>query len=258
MKSQIRLRRPEFTGENRCWPCTVLNVCILAVAAGAVFVLDPLLATGLFAVGAAAIFLRGYVIPGTPRFGPTVARVLPFDFEDAQPGLGSDSLAGETDPEFVLRTLVEEGVVAVDGEDLVLAQPFQEAWVEQMALLRECSLQTLADRVAAAAGGTVETQVHDDRILVAGERDVWLRRAVAIAETAAIETLADQDFPADSRVTVAGALRMFVPACPGCGGTVEETTVRNCCGGTGSVHSSPDQPVLACRECETVLFEFRE
>jgi hypothetical protein len=70
-----RLRRPEYTGENRCLPCTVLNVGIASsgatllgawlVAAG-YSTLALGVATGVLAVSLAAIWLRGYLVPGTP------------------------------------------------------------------------------------------------------------------------------------------------------------------------------------------------
>ncbi|ELZ27434.1 hypothetical protein C475_05930 [Halosimplex carlsbadense 2-9-1] len=70
-----RLRRPEYTGENRCLPCTVLNVGIASVGAtllGAWFVAAGYstaavgVSTGVLAVSLAAIWLRGYLVPGTP------------------------------------------------------------------------------------------------------------------------------------------------------------------------------------------------
>lgn len=69
-----RLRRPEYTGENRCIPCTVVNVAITAtvgvVVTGALWSAGPAVAlpvgTGVVAVGLALVVLRGYVVPGTP------------------------------------------------------------------------------------------------------------------------------------------------------------------------------------------------
>lgn len=70
-----RLRRPEYTGENRCLPCTVLNVGIASVGAtllGAWLVAAGFataavgVSTGVLAVSLAAIWLRGYLVPGTP------------------------------------------------------------------------------------------------------------------------------------------------------------------------------------------------
>ncbi|GAB7017374.1 hypothetical protein [Halostagnicola bangensis] len=60
------LRQPEYTGENRCEPCTVLNLAIGAVLS--VLVARKSKIAGLFTavVSIAAIYLRGYLVPGTP------------------------------------------------------------------------------------------------------------------------------------------------------------------------------------------------
>ena len=65
------LKQPEYTGENRCTPCTIVNVCIAAVAAGAAATRGSkrtgrLLGTAVFTVSVALIYLRGYLVPGTP------------------------------------------------------------------------------------------------------------------------------------------------------------------------------------------------
>ena len=60
------LRNPEHTGENRCVPCTVVNVVISAAVALVVGV--------ALAVCLAAVYLRGYLVPGTPTL---TTRYLP-------------------------------------------------------------------------------------------------------------------------------------------------------------------------------------
>ena len=60
------LRQPEYTGENRCEPCTVLNLAI-AVIAGSIIARKTkpgaVLAVG---ISITLIYLRGYLVPGTP------------------------------------------------------------------------------------------------------------------------------------------------------------------------------------------------
>ncbi|MXV61571.1 hypothetical protein GS429_05725 [Natronorubrum sp. JWXQ-INN-674] len=60
------LKQPEYTGDNRCEPCTILNLAI-AVVAGSIIARKSKLG-GLIAVGVsiALIYLRGYLVPGTP------------------------------------------------------------------------------------------------------------------------------------------------------------------------------------------------
>jgi len=70
-----RLRNPEYTGENRCIPCTAVNVAIAAVAAVAVAVaLTTPVGLAVLVVSLAAVYLRGYLVPGTPTL---TGRYLP-------------------------------------------------------------------------------------------------------------------------------------------------------------------------------------
>ena len=96
-----RLRQPEYTGKNRCLPCTAVNAVIAVVVAGGVGGMlvgtgtAPAPATGvavaLLALFVATIYFRGYLVPGTPtltkRYFPdwVLARFdkLPEDHPDA-------------------------------------------------------------------------------------------------------------------------------------------------------------------------------
>ena len=267
-----RVRQPAYTGGNRCWPCTALNLAIVAVLAAVLLLVDRLLALLVVVAGTLAVYVRGYLLPGTPRFAPRLVEPLPVDFGHDPPETGGslgeaqggqadgsdaeDEASADVDPEELLTALVEAGVLVPEGEDLLLDPAFEEAWIERMAELRALSDEALAARAAEAAAGDVESGAYNDRILIAGERDVWLRPAVAIAETAAAETLADSGLDPSLAGPAAHPLRVFLPSCPACDGDVEETTIQNCCGGPGSVQANPEQPVLACVDCETVLFEF--
>mgnify|MGYP006914280394 CR=1 FL=1 len=97
-----RLRNPAYTGENRCLPCTGVNLAVTAVAALAAGMVWVPLGVGVAAVGVgvATVALRGYLVPGTPeltnRYLPD--RVLRW-FDKAPTG---DALGG-IDPEAYLR-----------------------------------------------------------------------------------------------------------------------------------------------------------
>lgn len=254
-----QLRRPEYTGENRCLPCTVVNLTIIAVVGAAVATRNVIAAAVAVAVGLAVLALRGYVVPGTPRFAPHLVEPLPFEFghadppDDALSDVGSD--ADDPDPEVVLESLVEAGVVESSGQQLFLNDAFREAWTDRMATLRTAEESEFLARIEAASPESIEAQLHGDRVLLAGDRDIWLRRSVAIAETAAVEALQEWDLPPEVRALAAQPLRNFLRTCPVCGGQVEESTRQDCCGGPGSVRGDPEQPVLACADCGAVVAE---
>lgn len=61
-----RLARPEYTGENRCTPCTVVNLVFALAISIAVGRVRSLFALPTLVAATAVIYLRGYLVPGTP------------------------------------------------------------------------------------------------------------------------------------------------------------------------------------------------
>lgn len=68
-------RQPEYTGENRCEPCTVLNLVIAMILSSVVARKSKLGGVIAFGISIGLIYLRGYIVPGTPtltkRYLPT-------------------------------------------------------------------------------------------------------------------------------------------------------------------------------------------
>jgi len=249
------LRQPAYTGSRRCWPCTVLNAGIVALAAVVLGRRSKGSGLLLAAVGGILIWLRGYVIPYTPQFAPQIVDRLGVDIGYSPPEK-SGSLGAADDPEAVLGALLQAGVLTGD-EQLHLSEAFGERWLEEMDVLRDSTDREVAAAAAEAVDFAADSLVSGDRLLVAGPRDVWLTRPVAIAEAASIEALVAAGLDREAATTAAGPLRMFLPVCPDCKGQVIESTVRNCCGGTKGVYDRPDREVLACADCESVLYTFQ-
>lgn len=168
------LRQPEYTGENRCPPCTVVNVAI-AAALGAVLSRRSKRA-GAFAVVAsvAVIYLRGYLVPGTPeltkRYLPPA--VLEWFGKSPEPDLATgvaDSGRSETEgdgtkgrtpsgdargssdgasaPNDDLETyFLDAGILepCADRDDLCLTPSFESEWIDAID-----SIEREADSVAA-------------------------------------------------------------------------------------------------------------
>lgn len=213
--------------------------------------------------GAVVLWLRGYLVPGTPRFAPRLVEPLPFDFghgssDDVKSASIVDDIDEVPDPERVFDTLFEADVVVAEDDELVLTDEFYSAWRSRMATLRELPGPELAARTAASSIADADGEYHGGRVLLAGSRDVWLRPAVAIAETAAVETLRVRDVPEAVAATAARPLREFLGVCPVCAGSVTETAVQECCGGPGAPRRRPDRRVLACVDCDAVVFTFDE
>lgn len=261
-----RLRRPEYTGENRCRACTVVNVAILAVTIVVVGLRMPLLAVGVGVVGAAAIVFRGYLVPFTPRVAPALVARLPGEFfADAGPTASdrlSDVAAESTDPEAVLRTLTEEGVVIVDGDQLRLDTAFESAWRERMDALADSKADRLAaaarDSIPEVASARVEATGSETFLVATGEAGSsgWIRRPVVLAKVAAAEALGEADIPATQRAVAASALCAFLETCPACGGDVVEGNLDDCCGHSLGGASRDSLHGLTCETCGVVFHRF--
>lgn len=268
-----RLRRPAYTGSNRCWPCTALNLALVAAVGLMVAPLSPIVAALTVVGGVGAVALRGYVIPYTPRFAPAIADRLPWnpfhgderglvDDRRVSAGIASPVADGDVsepieDGERVLDALVASGVVESDGDELALTPAFDERWRREIDRLRERSDEELADvALAVSPAKAVETVRGDGRSYVvlsdgsddpAGES--WLRRPVALAGVGAARALAAFDVPPEIRPTASDALAIFVETCPACENPLEEMLPSECCGsGRAPLGTRPD-PVLACRRC---------
>lgn len=259
-------RNPEYTGENRCVPCTVVNVTIAVLLAtvlvAVAWPIDPAIAaaTGMavLVVGLGATYLRGYVVPGTP----TVTRryfpdwLLRWFDKRPEPGLGTDTAAPE--PETVL---IDAGAIdECDREDdLCLTDGFQSAWQREMEEIRGAGAE---DHVLASVLGVEEDALgvreYGDAFAVhADGRRVgqWESRAALIADLAAARALGRRyaawdamDVAHQGRVLY--GLRIFLKACPACGTPVNPgmETTKSCC-------REIEVVAIECDECGSRLLE---
>ena len=267
------LRRPEYTGENRCTPCTVANSVIAAVGsvalsaalAGAGVGVPVAVAAGAVALatGAAAIYLRGYLVPYTPtlteRYFP---EWLLARFDELPAESTGERLDTEVDPE---TTLLEVGAVepCAETDDLRLAADVRETWrtamrrverdgVDTGDVVRVLDLDLDAEDAALNRHGT-------GVLLTAGTEEVgkWESDAALVADVAAAEVLADRSpdwgrLGAADRSRLLRGLRVFAESCPLCEGRIElgQHTVESCC-------RSHDVVAVICHDCGSRLFERR-
>ena len=269
------LRRPEYTGANRCPPCTVVNVAIAAALGivlsrrskrvGAVFV----------AVSAAAIYLRGYLVPGTPqltkRYLPPA--VLELFGKSPDPGLstgvGASDPAETADddasvPDDLEAYFLDAGILepCADRDDLCLTAPFESEWIDAMDAVAEG-----ADSVAAVVEAfgfdsdpeAFEFAEADDGAygLQDGTRYAakWPSYAAFLADLAA-ESLMDSwvdgwdAYEPHQKGQILNSLRMFLETCPTAEGGVRmrEDVVESCC-------TSRTVIAVVCEETGERIFE---
>lgn len=228
-----RLRQPAYTGENRCTPCTVLNTAIAVCLAGAVsLLLTPIAGATVLGGSLAAIYFRGYLVPGTPELTKHYLPDLVRRWFGKAPELPAP---GETVD--VEASLQEAGAVEIDERgELVLTSEFASAWNRAIDDAREAT--------AAAAGDLLDIEdaavEHRDEACVVTEDGIptadWPSKAALLADLGAVEVLAERDATWESRGRaeqgrILAGLRVFLEDCPACGGTPElgEETVESCC-----------------------------
>jgi len=264
-----RVRRPEYTGENRCVPCTVVNVVVavvLGVAVGARFPgpAAPTLGAAVLLVSLGAIYLRGYLVPGTPWFTRTYFPdwlLRRFEKGPASAAGGSSDDPGWGTAVDVEAVLVRAGVLTEceDVEDLCTTPAFKDAWDDRIAALRTAdtaredlasTLGVHADALGFEEFGDAFVARHD------GQRvGQWESRAAFLADVASAKELerrvADwSDLDLRGRSDLLRGLRLFLSACPACGGPVAmgEDVAQSCC-------RTFDVAVVTCTDCGSRLFE---
>jgi hypothetical protein len=246
-----RIRRPEYTGENRCLPCTAVNAVLAAVAAFVVAVLgSPIGAAALFGGCLLLIYFRGYLVPGTPeitaRYFPE--RVLRL-FGKSRPDVDTLEDADET-----TRALVRADVLGQDPSDDALrpAPDFRESWRRRVR-----NATPRADAVADALGATDATRLSEASFVLDGDKRLWWEsEAALVADLAAAAELRDRfdewsTLDRSERADLLRVVRAFLPHCPQCGGrpTVERRRVDHCC--------RPPREALrsTCTDCGAILVE---
>ena len=255
-----RFRQPEYTGENRCVPCTAVNVAIAAGASILTAVVSTFLGAGVFVLSLGTIYLRGYLVPGTPtltkRYFPE--RVLRwFDKGSTMP---TTDETVEIDPEQVLldASAVEP---CREGTDLCLTADFQQAWRERIHTARthdyaEDRLGGVLD--VSAADGRVTLDRHGEAFIAHTDDAVlgqWSSQAAVVADVAAATEFSErvpdwQNLVPAEIARVLMSLRVFVEQCPDCDGPVqmEQEVVESCC-------RSYDVIASTCQDCDARLFE---
>ncbi|MFC4987175.1 hypothetical protein [Saliphagus infecundisoli] len=250
------LRRPEFTGDARCWPCTVLNGTILWMAVTVVAMAGRLrLAAALGIVGIAAIWLRGYLVPYTPRFAPRLAAVLPGDPFDHAREVGSlaDVVdVGDERAAAILDEALESGRLAPDA---------RRAWREAAARYRELEVPDLAARVSdrVPAEARAERRWGTDYVVLdAPDGQTLCPRPVAVADLAAADALEAAAGPAGERERLAAAdpFRALLESCPLCGDTL--AIARSPCCGAAPPGTATDERQLVCEACPVRLYVYDE
>ena len=205
-----RLEQPEYTGENRCTPCTILNLLLAAGVSALVGRRNRALGLLTFVGSVALISLRGYLVPGTPEL---TKRYLPQSvlaaFDKADPP--GEDVPVELAEQAAAR--VDEAAESEAPDDS--SEPSESATADSVEAADEsepATDETAADdaevlperedvedlmgqsmeEVLSAFGVVQPTEDGEDLELVASFREEWEAAIEALSEDdERVETLAD-------------------------------------------------------------------
>ena len=255
-----QLQQSEYTGENRCMPCTAVNVAIAAVGGTLVTkAKSRVLGTAAFGVSLGTIYLRGYLVPGTPQL---TKRYLPdqvLHWFEKEPMPASANERSDINPE---RVLLDAGTVTPceNGTDLCLTDEFRSKWHDQMHAAREQNNhdESALRNVLDVRDEVITFEEYGNALLAYTDDGVigqWNSSAAITADITAANALAGRcpdwlNMTPTGRARVLASLRIFVDTCPECGGPVriQQEAVESCC-------RSYDVLLSACEGCDATLFE---
>ncbi|WP_233553842.1 hypothetical protein [Halococcus sp. IIIV-5B] len=235
---------------------------IAAIISTATAVISTIAGVGVFALSLAAIYLRGYLVPGTPiltkRYLPD--RVLRWFDKEPAPSLerNNDNIEVSTEDVLVSARAVEP---CASETDLCLTSGFRKSWqnkiqglakedINQQQLKSILSIRSDQNNLSTEEIGEGIVAYYDDTVI-----SQWSSNAAITADIAAGAEL-DVRLPGEIKMNPAEmarvlmSLRVFIERCPQCGGevTVDQEVVESCC-------RSYDVIASTCRECDTRLFE---
>ena len=267
------MKQPEYIGENRCTPCTVANSVIAVVGSaalsgvlvtvgGAAAAVAAGVGAVALAVSAAAIYLRGYLVPYTPTL---TKRYFPdwllAKFDKLPEESETEATAEhDVDPESVLLEAAAVEPCAHE-DDFCLTDAYRSAWHDEMRRVAETGVET--DDIVSVLDLDLDLEDaalthHGEAILLTvnnQELGKWESDAALVADVAGARVLEGRydawaDLSAADRSTVLRGLRVFAESCPLCDGDIElgQHTEESCC-------RSYQVVAVTCDDCESRLFE---
>lgn len=254
----MAFRNPEYTGGNRCWPCTAVNLLAVGLLSIGIAVVGYGVGAVLVGVlGLAAIWMRGYAVPGTPR----LTRHLP----EPVLGLFGKGASSARRSEDVVRALFEAELLAESADDPLRLADETEAAYEARARelasdrerLREAVTEVFPDvatvSVNRGLGGSETWFAKDEQGNTTLQWDV---RPVVAMDVAGARLLTDrvdgwERYDPRKRRRAYAVLRHGASTCPSCGDAFEADDSRSvvCCGGRSLTGA------LRCPDCNYAVVD---
>lgn len=252
-----RIFNPEHTGENRCYPCTIVNIvitfgCGLIIGHfGNYYISGLLIVTGLV-----LIYIRGYLVPGTPSLAQIL---LPKRLFSLLPGeelsKSSNSISIEIESHLQQHSILEASHTGED-KDFQLHSSIKTRWVH---LIRSYQMEEAMEQLQTSVEASDDMEffaIPEGYIAMHKGKQIgrWESKQAFLIHMSSFELL-DALLPRwdcyriDEKNLLSVGLRLFTPICP-CGSDITEGMgkIRTCCG-SKSVYK------IKCQETEIDLLE---
>lgn len=252
------LKQPNYTGENRCLPCTILN-SLIAIAIASVFSYYNTVAGAItFLLCFVIIYLRGYLVPYTPeltkRYFPSWLLTL---FQKG--GQNRRARSSEIVPE---QFLIKEQILVpyTDQDDLFLSNEFSAQFRDFST--KETSEMVDDDQLRVIFGyenKAVSYSQLDDTVIVCLDGQIvaeWDSDIAFLSDIISGTILSKntkwKEISIMDRVNILKGIRIFIPVCPKCGHptTTNIQPVETCCDRYKSV-------VVGCEQCDEPLISLK-
>ncbi|MGM0606670.1 MAG: hypothetical protein ACQETB_13495 [Halobacteriota archaeon] len=249
------IRNADYTGKNRCYPCTIVNVALAAIGSIVVAIVSRPVAAVAFGAALAVIYLRGYLVPGTPaitrRYFPGWLLAVFDKRPDRTPEIEHDVV-----PESILRTAgvlddTDDGDVRVRAEFERDLRDRTDDLDSDRAIRRAIGALLAVDPEAVSVSDGASTAVRVDGVPTGR----WESKTALRVDLAANELLTERhsgwaSTGLDARSEVLGALRLCLDRCPDCETRLSfgHEVVESCC-------RTHDVIAVSCPVCDARLFE---
>jgi len=226
-----------------------VNIILAAVASIAVGTFSIPVGIAIAGLSATIIYLRGYLVPGTPTLTKRYFPDQVLRWFDKTPGKTVDTTL---DTEDQLRTL---GIVEETNRSLSLTDSFESQWMSTINRVKE---NPEAHLTAELGYSEAELRDRGNACIVVNDGHEVARlpsRAALVADLAAIKLLQNRtnnwlELSDSEQEQLLTGLRIFLEECPICSGlpTFVENLVESCCRSKSVIS-------YKCGECDARLAE---
>lgn len=267
-----RYRQPKYTGENRCMRCTTVNFAIAMVLGTIVFggsvmngaptwitIGAPLV---IVTVAGVQIWLRGYLVPGTPTLTKRYFPAWLLRLFGKEPGPAGGVFTDSTATVDIEDALLEADALETvsDTEEYQLTADFQTQYREALEHLPMEHDEALTEAIAAEFDLSGPLSISETRSALQVRKEgqqvgKWESRPALLADVASCNVLSTRseqwgDMNFNERRQVVGGLRLYVDSCPSCDGptSFDTKTATSCC-------NEFEVATVSCDDCGARLFE---